>query len=83
MARHFENLSLLTKDENLRPITKRDSRNVLRLTRLQMTNRKLHYLFISLLRKHAHAIYRDFFSIVKIENFIRMFLIFFLFLLKT
>ena len=27
------------------------------------------------LRKHAHAIYRDFFKAVKIENFIRKFLI--------
>ena len=35
------------------------------------------------LRKLAHAIYRDFFSPVKIENLMRKFLICFLFLLKT
>ena len=37
----------------------------------------------SALRKLAHAIYRDFFSVVKNERFIRKILIFFLFLLKT
>ena len=35
------------------------------------------------LRKLAHAIFRDFFSAVKIENFVGKFLILFLFLLKT
>ena len=41
-----------------------------------------HYLMLTL-RKHARAIYRDFFSDLKIQNFIGNFLIFFLFLLKT
>ena len=35
------------------------------------------------LQKLAHAIYRDFFSVVKLENFVGKILIFFLFLLKT
>ena len=34
------------------------------------------------LRNHAHAIYRDFFSFVNIENFTGKYLILFLFLLK-
>ena len=34
-------------------------------------------------RKLAHAINRDFFSLIKFENFIRKNWIFFLFLLKT
>ena len=35
------------------------------------------------LRKHAHATHREFFSVVKTENFIGKFTIFLLFLLKT
>ena len=35
------------------------------------------------LRKLAHVIYGEFFSVAKTENFIRKFLMFFLFLLKT
>ena len=38
--------------------------------------------YVLSLRKHAHAIYRKK-SVPKIENYIRKFLIFFLFLLKT
>ena len=39
-------------------------------------------VYMDSLRKLAHAIYRDFFSAVKIENFIGKFLIFFLNLLN-
>ena len=55
----------------------------LTFSRISVMSVQCIYDFNLSLRKLAHAIYRDFFSPVKIENFIRKKLIIFLFLLKT